>query len=147
VRLGSLALIGPQPGEAHGRAQLKGSRLLPPGDVEGLAEGGLGRRPFLRRLRQQKLASQAMDLRLTIAFVALLGERRGFAQGAEPLSGRLCPGQGFGQQDQAMRVLELRARRSIRIEPLANPLCSTRMLSLPSQRCALQDRCGRQCER
>src|SRR5262245_55478051 len=42
VRRGPLALLLPQARQAHGGAQLIGFRALAPGDVEGLAEAGLG---------------------------------------------------------------------------------------------------------
>jgi hypothetical protein len=40
--LAPLALLGPQPGETGRRAQLPRFRALRPGDVESLAEPGLG---------------------------------------------------------------------------------------------------------
>jgi hypothetical protein len=42
VGLDAIALIAPKPGEAHGCAQLPGFRALRLGNIESLAEAGLG---------------------------------------------------------------------------------------------------------
>src|SRR5262249_17455526 len=53
VGFGTLLLALPQPGEAHGRSQFQGLRLLAAGNGKGVAKTGFRLRVVLRRACQQ----------------------------------------------------------------------------------------------
>ena len=79
----SLALLLPQPAQAHRGPQLQGFRLLAAGDVQGPLQPGFRLRLRRPRLPQEQDAPQATDFRFPAAFLMLLHQGVGLGQRLE----------------------------------------------------------------
>ena len=144
VRFHALALLLPQPPQAHGGAQFQRLRLLAAGNGEGVVETGFGLSVLVRRLQEQQFAFEAMQLGFAVTLSTVVRCRQRLGQHTQPLLHLSRSPIPFGQQGQEIRPFLLCPGSPIGRQALAHlrqPLCS---LSLPGQRPAPQDRSPRQ---
>ena len=103
MRLGTPALIGPQPSETRGRAQLERFGALPASDLKRPMEARLGLGPILGRPGEQQFALEAVEIGLPPALATLVREGEGLGDsvlaGIEPTP----PSTDLGQEREVVR--------------------------------------------
>src|SRR3954471_24531159 len=97
VRLPPLAPIGPEPRERDGGPQLPPPGALLPGHLDRLEEAGLGSRAIRDRIAEERLAPEAVQLRLEAAAVGTLHDRQRLGQQDQRLRRIPGPDAGLGQ--------------------------------------------------
>ena len=97
---GALALLLPQPAQAHGGPQLQRFGLLAAGHGEGLLEAGFRLLRLCDCLLQQQFAPEPIQLRLPPAHPALGQRRQRLGQRLQPLGDLPHLGGHLGEQGQ-----------------------------------------------
>ena len=97
MRLGPLALLLPQPAQAHGGAQLPGFGLLAAGDGQGLLEAGFSLGRIRDCLPQQEFALEPIRLWEQVTPPTGLEGQQGLYQQALPLPDSASLPQRFSQ--------------------------------------------------
>src|SRR5262245_31523444 len=117
---GAVVLLIEQPRQARRGAQLPSPGALTACDVPGLLEAGAGGGDdSLALFGQQKLASQAMDLRLVISLAGLARVREGFVERVQPLVGPAAGPAHLGQEAREPAERQASAGRPVLLDALA----------------------------